>query len=818
MIAKVILTNSKHILDQEFDYKIPPGLEPSVSVGMRVIVPFGIYNNSVEALVVAIAHTSDFARLKPLKCVIGTTPVCSGELLNLCFWMQKQYLCSFYQAYKLMTPPKMALTVQEWLVLSSNEITEVTNKLTPIQLEIVNFLKGHDNVAEYGEVHEGLNRPNLKKSIYALEKKGIIEIHEKIDEGMKSLKVRKVNLAIPLDDAYLEVESLFNKKAHVQANMILVLCENPNITTADLVMLSLGNYSALTALEKKGIIEITHSEVSRDAFDKDDYDMTNAYTPTNEQAPIIDYLNNLIDNEKHEKILLHGVTGSGKTEVFLQAIDNCINHNKRAIMLVPEISLTPQMVDRFVGRFGEKVAVIHSGLSVGERFDQWNKINNGEVYVVVGARSAIFAPFDNIGIIILDEEHENSYKSEISPRYHAKDIAIKRAEWNKAPLLLASATPSVSSYYNAKIGKYKLFEMRQRYNQNSMPKSIIVDMRSELFDLKNPSVISLKLQHEILKNLERGEKTILFLNRRGFNTFVSCRECGHVIECTQCSIPMTYHMKENCLTCHYCGYTQPNVTICPECGSKHIKFFGTGTQKIESELYTLFPNIKILRMDFDTTSRKGGHELILNRFKNGEADILLGTQMVTKGLDFHDVTLVGVLAADTALGIDDFRANERSFSLITQVCGRAGRGDIEGRAIIQTYQPQNPTIAFAKVHDYKGFYENEIRYRKRLCYPPFSDIISIMVSGEDENTVSTETNDIGTFFKELEKTDTNIIKILGPGPAPILKIKNKFRYRILIKVSDAELLLESLHLIYDKHNKPNAKTNLAIDVNPINMS
>ncbi|MEG1442430.1 MAG: primosomal protein N', partial [Oscillospiraceae bacterium] len=423
----------------------------------------------------AIAHTSDFARLKPLKCVIGTTPVCSGELLNLCFWMQKQYLCSFYQAYKLMTPPKMALTVQEWLVLSSNEITEVTNKLTPIQLEIVNFLKGHDNVAEYGEVHEELNRPNLKKSIYALEKKGIIEIHEKIDEGMKSLKVRKVNLAIPLDDAYLEVESLFNKKAHVQANMILVLCENPNITTADLVMLSLGNYSALTALEKKGIIEITHSEVSRDAFDKDDYDMTNAYTPTNEQAPIIDYLNNLIDNEKHEKILLHGVTGSGKTEVFLQAIDNCINHNKRAIMLVPEISLTPQMVDRFVGRFGEKVAVIHSGLSVGERFDQWNKINNGEVYVVVGARSAIFAPFDNIGIIILDEEHENSYKSEISPRYHAKDIAIKRAEWNKAPLLLASATPSVSSYYNAKIGKYKLFEMRQRYNQNSMPKSIIVD-------------------------------------------------------------------------------------------------------------------------------------------------------------------------------------------------------------------------------------------------------------------------------------------------------------------------------------------------------
>ena len=488
-------------------------------------------------------------------------------------------------------------------------------------------------------------------------------------------------------------------------------------------------------------------------------------------------------------------------------------------MLVPEISLTPQMVERFVSRFGKRVAVIHSGLSYGERFDQWNKIKNNEVDVVVGARSAIFAPLENIGMIILDEEHENSYKSEINPRYHAREVAEYRASANGAPLILASATPSVDSFYHAKtLGDYKLFEMNNRYNDNSLPSVEIVDMRSEIFNYHNMSPISNRLEFEIRKNLEKNEKTILFLNRRGYNTFVSCRQCGYVMECKNCSIPLTYHMNSDSLVCHYCGYSIRNVSVCPECGSKHIKFFGTGTQKIEDELKRLFPEAKILRMDRDTTSAKGSHEAILNKFKNGEADILLGTQMVTKGLDFSDVTLVGVLAADSSLGVDDFRANERTFSLLTQVCGRAGRGDIPGRAVVQTYQPKNSTIEFAKTHDYIGFYENEIKFRKRLNYPPFCDIISILVQGKTEDIVKFEISSVFEFVKNSDDSHNNIIKLAHPMPAPIQRIKGDYRYRILIKVRDADLSLEILHEINNTHIQKNKNTTMIIDINPINMS
>ena len=633
--------------------------------------------------------------------------------------------------------------------------------------------------------------------------------------GEKTAKFASLN--VDSDNAFALKEELRQKGAVARARVIEALIMSDSMPLAKLVKERGGSYDAIRALEKLGVIRVESEQIVREAYDEAKYKKTTAYIPTDEQKTVIDHLNAAIDEGRSEKILLRGVTGSGKTEVFLQAIEKVIEMGKNAIMLVPEISLTPQMVQRFVGRFGNRVAVIHSALSAGERFDQWNKIKHGEVRVVVGARSAIFAPMENIGIIILDEEHENSYKSETTPRYHAIDVAEKIAADESAILVLASATPSVTEYYKAKNGEYTLFEMTKRYNEGAMPDVNIVDMRGELFQNKNKSPLSLKLQAEISKNLERGEKTILFLNRRGYSTFVSCRECGEVINCPDCSIAMTYHKNRDSLSCHYCGYTVQNIKECPACGSAYVKYFGTGTQKIEEELRRLFPTAGVLRMDTDTTSQKGGHARILDEFCKEGADILLGTQMVTKGLDFHDVTLVGVLAADTALALDDFRANERSFSLFTQVCGRAGRGERPGRAVIQTYQPFNSIIRYSKTHDYTAFYENEIIQRKRLNYPPFCDIIYIMVTGEDEAEVRDCADEIGNDIKNYMKSDDGIFSILGPAPAPIEKIRNNYRYRILLKCKDADEIHELLRGIYEKHEKGRRKVYMTLDTNPVNM-
>ncbi len=819
MVAQIILISQRHIIDQSFDYKIPKEMEKIISVGMRVLVPFGIYNNTVEGIVVGIVQSSEFLQLKNIKSVIDTYPVCSSELLNLCVWMQRKYLCTFYSAFKLVVPPKMKIIVQEWLKYNPDTADDAAlNELTPQQRRIVDIISENNGIIEYNHLCEISKNKNLRRSVNTLIDKNIITASEKLDESIKELTVRIPKLIIPHDEAYSIADGLYKKRAYVQANMLLYLADSEKLTTSELIGMSDGNYNALTRLVELGYVEIYSERKIREAYNKDNYITTAEYTPTPEQKPIIEHINNLIETDAREEILIRGVTGSGKTEVFLQTIKKCIDVGKRAIMLVPEISLTPQMVERFVSRFGEKVAVIHSGLSYGERFDQWTKIRNNEVDVVVGARSAVFAPLENIGLIIMDEEHENSYKSEISPRYHARDVAKFRAKYNNASLILASATPAVDSFYRAQNGDYKLFEMNKRYNNNSLPDVKIVDMRSELFDYHNFSSISNRLKFEIEKNLENKEKTILFLNRRGYNTFVSCRECGYVSECKNCSIPLTYHKYADNLVCHYCGYTINNLTICPECGSKHVKFFGTGTQKIEDELKKLFPEARILRMDRDTTSTKGSHENILSSFRNNEADILLGTQMVTKGLDFASVTLVGVLAADSSLGVDDFRANEKTFSLLTQVCGRAGRGDLPGRAIIQTYQPKNSTIEFAKAQNYIAFYKNEINFRKRLNYPPFCDIISIMVQGENETVVKSELDNVHSFIKETESRNTSILSITPPLPAPITKIKGNYRYRILIKSKNADLFLGTLKSINNEHNRTNSRTTLIIDVNPVNMN
>ncbi|HHV39492.1 MAG TPA: primosomal protein N' [Tepidimicrobium sp.] len=475
--------------------------------------------------------------------------------------------------------------------------------------------------------------------------------------------------------------------------------------------------------------------------------------------------------------------------IYLHLVEKMIEQGKDTIVLVPEISLTPQTIERFVGRFGDNVAVLHSRLSYGERFDQWRKIKNGKVRIAVGARSAIFAPFNNLGLIIIDEEHESTYKSSMNPKYDAIEVAEKRCEQSGAYLVKGSATPSIESYYRSRNMDIRLLELKKRINNKRMPTVKIIDMRDEL-KVGNRSIFSRELHRSIIQNLEMGRQTILFLNRRGYSTFVSCRKCGYVVKCNECSIPMTYHMTENRLKCHYCGMVTVPPKACPNCNSRYIKYFGIGTEKVEEYAKQAFPMATIKRMDVDTTSKKGSHDAILSKMGDETIDILIGTQMVAKGLDFKNVTLVGIIAADTSLNLPDFRSSERTFQLLTQVAGRAGRGDFEGKVFVQTYNPNHYSIQCAKHHDYLEFYQKEILLRKEFNYPPFFNIISVVAYGEDRDKVASRIEQVhGLILKNIKRNRLYNQKseLIGPYPAPLERIRNKYRYQILIKCPDEDL-------------------------------
>ena len=517
-----------------------------------------------------------------------------------------------------------------------------------------------------------------------------------------------------------------------------------------------------------------------------------------------------IDIEEYSKNLIYGVTGSGKTEVYLRLIEKVLNAGKNAIVLVPEISLTPQITDRFLARFGEVVAILHSGLSLGERYDEWQKIKSNNCRIVIGARSAIFAPLENIGIIIIDEEHDSSYKSETLPKYDAKEVANYIALCENVPLVLGSATPDIRTYYSALNGDINLLKLENRISKFGLPNIEIVDMREELAS-GNRTVFSRKLYYSMKEAIKNKEQIMLFLNRRGYSTFIMCRDCGYVVKCEDCDVSMTYHMDLNKLICHYCGKTKDVVNICPECGSKNIRYFGNGTQKIEQEIKKYFPEASVIRMDVDTTRIKGGHEKILNKFKNEKIDILLGTQMIAKGHDFSNVTLVGILAADSALNIGDYRANERTFQLLTQMAGRAGRGEKKGTAIIQTYMPDEFSINAAKEQNDTKFYKLEINVREKLNYPPFCDIIVSIISGADEELVKKEAS------KLFDILHTKFNAYL-PVPAPISKINNEYRWRILIKENlDYDKLKDFHSLVSEFYKVKSNDVKVSVDVNPNNM-
>ena len=609
-----------------------------------------------------------------------------------------------------------------------------------------------------------------------------------------------------------------NIKSEKQRKILKFIKDNEGATISEIEMFTDCSRAIVNTLIKNDYLELVEKKIERNPLINKNIPKTEKYELNKEQKIAYTKIEKAIDENRYEQFLIYGITGSGKTEIYLQLIEKVINNNKSAIMLVPEISLTPQMIERFVSRFGkEKIAVLHSKLSIGERHDEWIRIKEDKAKIIIGARSAIFAPVKDLGIILIDEEHDSSYKSESTPRYQAKELANEIALKKQIPLVLGSATPDINTYYQATLEqkpKITLLKLTKRANEAHLPQIQIIDLKQELAN-GNHSMLSNELYKEIEKNLREKHQTILFLNRRGYSTFIMCRNCGYTVKCKNCNVSMTYHGYENKLKCHYCGAEQKVVKICPECGSDKIRYFGTGTQKLEQEIKKQFPNSTTIRMDIDTVTKKNSHEQILNKFKNENIDILIGTQMVVKGHHFPNVTLVGVIAADSSLNIDDYRANERTFQILTQVAGRAGREKLEGKVIIQTYNPDNFSIRTAQKQNYDEFYKIEVALRKQLKYPPFCDIIVMRFEGTNETEVKTIS--LQTYTK-LKQELQNKCTIFKPMPAPIDKIQNRYRWRIITKgIMDDEInniFNETLKQIYTLNLK---NTKISIDVNPNNM-
>ncbi len=797
MVVKVIVNQSTKAPDVLYDYFVPEEMEEDIRIGSRLKVPFGASNRQVEAYVFDIKTRSDAKRLKSVLSVFDRA--FDEDMLKVMKWLRDRCVCTYCDVIKAVVPRGTVNKPEEWIELAEadadNEITKALKELGG-ESEINDFLSRFDSDRTFF----------VKKLI----KEGVLKRTYKDKRDVKSAFVKAAYSLVPQDKLANVLRQLQNR-APVQARMLDILSTADKVSLADLVRFSDGSYSAVRALEKKGYIKICDVQVMRNPVVHIERDSKKELTA--EQKKVLDAIDAKADSGFCE-FLLHGVTGSGKTEVFLHAIDKCISIGKKAIMLVPEISLTPQMVKRFSARFGERIAVMHSGLSLGERYDEWCRIRDGKADIVIGARSAVFAPVTDIGMIIIDEEHEQSYKSEMQPRYNTHEVAAYRARQYGAVLIRASATPKLESYYDALSGKTQLLEIQNRISKRGMPEVAIVDMREEL-QKGNRTILSDLLKREIEKNLENGEQTILFLNRRGYSTFVSCRSCGFVAECPNCSISLTYHKYTDTLRCHYCGHTIKNYKKCPECGSNYIRYFGGGTQRVEEEIKAIFPDCRVMRMDNDTTSGKGGHERVLREFEKSKADILIGTQMVAKGLDFPNVTLVGVISADTSLFADDFRASERTFDLLEQVTGRAGRAEKLGRAVIQTYSPEHPAIVLASKHNYKAFYEGEIKARRAINYPPFCDIISVGFSGKNDALVKECAN---RFARSLSANDrlSGKARLIGPIRASISKIQNKFRWQIIIKTKRGINMTEHLAdaTAFCRKDKNYDEILIVTDINP----
>ncbi len=803
MVIDVIISNTSKAVDKAFSYAVPSELHSEIEIGRRVIVPFARGNREIEGYCVGIHENKSEKGLKSVMYVADERPAFDEKLLETIEYMHERYLCSYCDIINAVVPAGTGIKMHEYLILNNTD-----EELLGVRANIAKELEKHGGEMERHELC-GCFENSIASTLLSMLKSGELRREFRPEREIKERIVKGVR---PIDTSDEVMDNLI-RVAPAQARILEYLKNNGETELSEVLKATAASRGSVLPLESKGLVEIVEIIKDRDPFADMQLEKTEPMVPTVQQGSAIERLTQCMDNGGGT-ILLHGVTGSGKTEVFLQAIAHALSIGKTALVLVPEISLTPQMVSRFLARFSSRVAVIHSGLSKGERFDQWRRIYNGEADIVIGARSAVFAPLDNIGIIIMDEEHSESYKSDMSPRYHAREIAQFRAKQYGAAVVLASATPLVESYYKAANGEYELVEMTKRINEAKLPPIHIADMRDELAE-GNKSMFSRSLYREMKKNIENGEQTILFLNRRGFSTFVSCRSCGYTVQCPQCSISLTYHKYDNMLKCHYCGYVRENYSICPECGSRYIRFFGGGTQRVEEEVHRLLPGASTIRMDVDTTGKKQSHEKLLEKFDKEKVDVLVGTQMIAKGLDFENVTLVGAVSADTMLHMNDFRSSERTFSMLEQVTGRAGRGKKAGRAVIQTYNPEAEAITRVAVHDYYNFYKGEIEQRKLMGYPPFAKMIVILFSGTVAKNVSWCASYFRKSLGELKELDETV-QILGPVASSLSRINNKYRYQMIIKCLDDDIFNVKLKKAMDacRKHEDYKQVSIVIDKNP----
>ncbi len=816
--CNVVVNTKNRNTDLLYTYHIPQKFINKLRIGSKVIVPFGLGSKLLEGFIFELLDESPYNNVKDVFAVLNEEVSLTKKQIDLCKWLRKEYLCTYYDGISCLIPTGTTLSKRKVYSINTKIYID-REKLTEDQLKIIELFKNNKTMTLSS--FKKIMTNDIKKEFNKLLKEKYILEHEEFYNYVKTKYKKIVGLNIDNCD-FNNISNIIPPNANKQKIILNYLKANGTIELSKLINETKVSRYSINSLKDKGLIKIENIQEFRDPFNSKTIIRDSKKKLNSEQEKAYYSIKSYLDKNIFKTFLLHGVTGSGKTEVYMNLVEDQITKGKQTIILVPEISLTPQIVNKFISRFGKKVAVFHSKLSLGERYDQWRKVKNNEISIVIGARSAIFAPCNNLGLIIIDEEHESTYKSDTNPKYHTIEVAKYICEQNNAVLLLGTATPSIESYYKSLNGEYELLKLNKRFNKNPLPKVEIVDMRVELKE-GNKSIFSRKLYNSIKKNLESKKQIILFLNRRGHSTFISCRNCGYILKCNNCDISLTLHQLNNVAKCHYCGFSTDIPRICPECGSNYIKYFGIGTEKVEEQVKKYFPNSRVKRLDLDTTSKKGELERIINSFEKREIDILIGTQMVTKGLDFPFVTLVGVLSADTIINLPDYRSNERTFQLLTQVAGRAGRHDFSGEVVVQTYNPENYAVLAAKDHDYIDFYKKEIDIRREFSYPPFYKMINLIIYGKNEQSVIQSSYKL---FNKLKKQIYNNNKeknifILGPNPAIHSKIKGNFRWQIIIKYNsiDHEKLKIIINDVCNKDRKDIIKDNvkLSYDLNPYNI-
>jgi primosomal protein N' (replication factor Y) len=814
MIGRIAVNAATYAIDKLYHYRIPAELQKAAQSGVRVWVPFGRGNKACEGILVqTLPAAEDTETLKSVIRILDDTPVLDAELMSLAIYMREHLFCTFFDCVKAMLPSGLWFRRRESYGLCP---ARPQVRLTPDEQKILQHFQENPEkewtTAELQKVFIDCDPGSVLRS---LQKKEMIFCKEKLQPKATEKTVRQYQLAV----SYEEAMTLAQKgRSAVRMDVVSILQDGTSMEEAELLYMTGASKSILQTMVKNGILRWERTEVYR----LPDYTKVPEAAPiflSQEQNRVFQGLRTCMQEDQAQTALLYGVTGSGKTQIYIELIAEMLQKGKSVLVLVPEIGLTPQLIAKFISHFRDRVCVMHSALSVGERYDNWKKAKRGQC-VVIGTRSAVFAPVPDLGMIVIDEEQDAAYKSESTPRYHALELAQYRVRKKRAFLLLGSATPSVDSYYHAEQGHYKLFILQERYQGNRLPNVKIADMRGLIRQGFHGSIGPV-LQEELQKNLENHQQSILFLNRRGNSKMVSCPICGWTPVCPNCSISMTYHSVNGRLICHYCGTSQKLPQTCPECGSRYLQTEVAGTQKVEEELHQLFPSAGILRMDADTVMTKNAHEKLFHTFASGKADILLGTQMVTKGLDFENVTLVGVLDADQSLYAQDYRAKERTFSLLTQVVGRAGRRFLPGRAVIQTYSPEDPTILLAAKQNYEKFYQQEILIRKALLCPPIVQILVLTASGESEEKVLQSMLLLKQRIESLMLGQFQDFRypVLGPSPASVVRVNKRFRYHLMIRCPDSKrrrALISGIIKEFAK-NKQNRGVTLFADINPENL-